>query len=48
VTLRVSSSQPGGAAKNAHTAIFNKLKELTEAKTQGRLKLQYLPRQPAG
>ncbi len=43
VTLRVSSSQPGGAAKNAHTAIFNKLKELTEAKTQGRLKLQYFP-----
>jgi|GEM_PF-168532 tripartite ATP-independent transporter DctP family solute receptor len=43
VTLRVSSSQPGGAAKNAHTAMFNKLKELTEAKTEGRVKLQYFP-----
>ncbi len=43
VTLRVSSSQPGGEAKNAHTAMFNKLKELTEAKTQGRVKLQYYP-----
>jgi len=43
VTLRVSSSLPGGAAKNSHTAMFNKLKELTEAKTQGRVKLQYFP-----
>jgi tripartite ATP-independent transporter DctP family solute receptor len=43
VTLRVSSSQPGGAALNAHTAMFNKLKELTEDKTKGRVKLQYFP-----
>lgn len=43
VTLRVSSSQPGGEAKNAHTAMFNKLKELAESKTEGRVKLQYFP-----
>lgn len=47
VTLRVSSSQPGGAANNTHTAIFNKLKELAEAKTEGR-EAAVLLRQPAG